>query len=182
MRHKAVNTYPSLNEYIPDCYKTQEMCDEVVNRCFFEFDSIPDRYKTQEMCDRVGSVDPFFDSNCPDIYKTQRMYDEVVDNYLATLKFIPDWFVTSKMIKKILTTLYTDDNILYFNEDSGNAVFSCNDMGVLNIDLNDNLDDVDYNEDDHKTITHIKILAWYIKFEKRKAFRKDLNEELMLLA
>ena len=35
----------------------------------------------------------------PDQYETQRMYDEAVDDCLAALKFIPDWFVTSKMIK-----------------------------------------------------------------------------------
>ena len=26
---------------------------------------------------------------------------EVVDDYLASLKFIPDWFVTSNMIEKL---------------------------------------------------------------------------------
>ena len=31
--------------------------------------------------------------------------------------------------------------MLYFNEDSGNVAFSCNEMGILNIDLNSiNLD------------------------------------------
>ena len=54
------------------------------------------------------------------------MCDEAVDDSLAALKFIPDWFVTSKMIKTLITDVYADDNILYFNEDSGEAVFSCN--------------------------------------------------------
>ena len=57
------------------------------------------------------------------------MCDEAVDDSLAALKLIPDCFVTSKMIKKLVTALYADENILYFNEDSGN-------MGVLNIGLN----------------------------------------------
>ena len=70
---------------------TQEMCNKAVNRCFFEFDSIPDQYKTQEMC------------------------DEAVDDSLAILKFISDSFVTSKMIKKLFTALYADENILYFH-------------------------------------------------------------------
>ena len=30
------------------------------------------------------------------------MFDEAVDDSIATLKLIPDWFVTSKMIKKFL--------------------------------------------------------------------------------
>ena len=31
------------------------------------------------------------------------MRDETVDNCLVALKFVPDWFGTSKMIKKIFT-------------------------------------------------------------------------------
>ena len=45
-------------------------------------------------------------------------------NYpLAALKLIPDWFVASKMIKNVYIALYADENILNFNEDSGNVVF-----------------------------------------------------------
>ena len=47
------------------------------------------------------------------------------------------------MIKKLYTTLYTDENIFYFNEDSLNDVFFCNKMGILNIDLNNiNFDNI----------------------------------------
>ena len=65
---------------------------------FFVFNSIPDRYKTQEMCGRVVSEDRFLIVYCPDKHKTQRMCDEAVDDSLATLKLIPDWLVTSKII------------------------------------------------------------------------------------
>ena len=69
------------------------------------------------------------------------MCDEAADDSLAILKLIPDWFVTNKMIETLYTALYADRNILYFNEDSGNVVFSCNEMGILNVDLNNiNLD------------------------------------------
>ena len=37
------------------------------------------------------------------------------------------------MIKEIYAALCADENILYFNDDSGNVVFSCNEMGILNI-------------------------------------------------
>ena len=63
------------------------------------------------------------------------MCGKPVVDCLTALKVFPDWFVTSKMIKKLFTILYIDDNILYFNEDSGNVVFSCNEMDIHNIDL-----------------------------------------------
>ena len=93
---------------------------------FFVFGPIPDQYKTQEMCDRVVSEDPSIIVYCPGKYKTQRMRDEVVHDSLAALKLTPDWFVTSKTIKELYTALYADETILYFNEDSGKVVFSCN--------------------------------------------------------
>ena len=108
------------------------------------------------------------------------MCDKAVNDFLASLKFILDWFVTSTMTKKLYTALYADKNILYYNEDSGDTVFSCNEMGILSIDINNiNLDN-NFDEDDPDTIILIGILAWHIKFEKRKTLKKKISEELML--
>ena len=83
--------------------KDSRMCDKAVNRYFFVFGSIPDPFK-DEKCVTELFLKIFFSSvYCPDKYKTQNMCDEAVDDCLTTLKFIPDWFVTSKMIKKFLT-------------------------------------------------------------------------------
>ena len=99
----------------------------------------------------------------PDQYKTQQMCDEAVDDCLAALKFVPGQFVTSKIIKIPLTGFYTHENILYFNEDSSNVVFTCNRMGILNIGL---------NNDDPDTIILVRLLVWHVKFEIRKALKK----------
>ena len=46
-------------------------------------------------------------------------------------------------------------------------------MCILNIDRN-NINLVNnFDEDDHDTIILIRLLVWYIKFEKRKALKKD---------
>ena len=39
------------------------------------------------------------------------------------------------MIRKLFTALYEHENIPYINEDSGNVVFNCNEMGILSIDI-----------------------------------------------
>ena len=44
-------------------------------------------------------------------------------------------------------------------------------MGILSVNLNN----INLEEDDHDTIIHIKLLVWCIKFEKCKAFKKELN-------
>ena len=93
------------------------------------------------------------------------------------MKLIPDWFVTSKMIKELYTALCVDENMLYFNEDSGNVEFSCNEMGILNIDLdNVNLDN-NFDEDYPNTIFLIRLLAWY-----KQSTEKIISEELMPIA
>ena len=65
-----------------------------------------------------------------DRYETQEICDKVFDGFLTALKFVPYRFVTSKTIKKLYTALYADHGSFFFNEDSGNVTFCCNEMGV----------------------------------------------------
>ena len=56
-------------------------------------------------------------------------------------------------------------------------------MGILSINLNCiNLDNNNFDEDDPDTIIHARLLACHAKFEKRKALKKEISEELMLRA
>ena len=84
---------------------------------FFVYDSFPEQCKTQEICDRIVSENPFMLKYCHDRYKTQEMCDEAVDDCLSALKFVPDWFLTAKMIKKLHETLFTNDDVLFFDGD-----------------------------------------------------------------
>ena len=55
-------------------------------------------------------------------------------------------------------------------------------MGVVNIDLNNiNLDN-NFDEDNPDSIILIRLLVWHTKFEKRKALKNDISEELMPVA
>ena len=101
MCNKAVDTYPSAMQFVPDQYKAQGMSVKVIDPChfflsFLLFDSVPEKSKTQEMCDKVVSKDSFMLKYCLDRYKTQGMCDKAVDIFLPTLTFVPDWFVTKK--------------------------------------------------------------------------------------
>ena len=77
------------------------------------FRSTPNQYKTEEICDLVVSLYPSLIVYCPDKYIAQRMCHEAVDNSLASLELISDCFVTSKMIKKNYTVLFSDDGLLF---------------------------------------------------------------------
>ena len=54
-------------------------------------------------------------------------------------------------------------------------------MGILNIDLNINLDN-NFDEDDADTVLLIRLLVWLIKFEKKHKALKEKISELMPIA
>ena len=85
MYDKAVSTYSSAINFVPEGFLIQQICDKAVNKCFSAFDSISDWCKSQEMRDRVVSEDPFLIVYCPAKYITQKLCDQAVDDSLATL-------------------------------------------------------------------------------------------------
>ena len=103
--------------------------------------------------------------------KTQQMCDEAVDNCLAPLKFISDWFITSKIIEEIDNALHADDDILFYNEDFDSSHMQKHilaaDLDKIQLD-NDN----NFYEDDSDAIIHIRLLVWFSNFKKRKALKK----------
>ena len=76
------------------------------------------------------------------------------------------------MIKKLYTALYADDGLLFFDEDSGDLTFCCDQTSILSVNLsNINLDN-NFDEDDPDTIILTRLLTWHIKSNKRKALKK----------
>ena len=127
------------------------------------------------MYDSVVSENPFMIVYCSNRNKTQRMCDEAVDDCLEALKFVPDWFVTSKMLEKINNASLDHDDIFCFNKDFHKVTFITNQINVLAVYLNKiNFgNDNNFDEDDSDTNIHVRLLVWCSKFEKRQALKKD---------
>ena len=73
-----------LQVSVPECYKSQEMCDKTVDTCPFVFDSIPDQY------DAIKCVIKFFPKtllcyNIVLINVTPKRYVIKLDSYLLAL-------------------------------------------------------------------------------------------------
>ena len=69
-----------------------------------------------------------------------------------------------------------------FYEDFGDVTFCCKEMGILSVHRDKNNLDNSFDDDDPDTILLIRLLAWHIKCKKSKTLKKELNEELMLVA
>ena len=76
MCDKAVDTCPTTFKYVPDRFKTQEMCGKAADK-YFVFDSVLDecRLKTQ-MCDKIVFDDHFKLKYCHYRYKIQKRCDK----------------------------------------------------------------------------------------------------------
>ena len=59
----------------------------------------------------------------PDRFKTQETCDKAAYDFLPTLKFVPDWFVTSITIKKLDDALFANDNIIFIISIFLNVIF-----------------------------------------------------------
>ena len=109
----------------------------------------------------------------PDRYKTQKMCDKAVDSFLLALKLVPDWSVMSKMIEKLDNTVFFNDDIIFGGIDSDIVKFFSNDIGLNRINLNNvNLDDNNFVNCSLETINHVRLMAWYNRYNQYKACQK----------
>ena len=60
MCNKAVGTYPSAIQFVPESSKSQEMCDKAADTCLFVLDFVPNIYMNQEMCEKVVSKETLY--------------------------------------------------------------------------------------------------------------------------
>ena len=87
------------------------------------------------------------------------------------------------MIKKLDDDLFSNGDIIFYNEDSNYVTFFSDEMVILGVDLNIiSLDDINFNEDDPKTIIHVRLTYWRNRFKQCKGFKKDRSRLLMSVA
>ena len=73
--------------------------------------------------------------------------------------------MTSKMLERIRHVLFSNDDIVFFDEDFGSVTFFTNQMGILSVDLYKiYFDNVNFYENDLENIIHVRRLAWRNKF------------------
>ena len=121
------------------------------------------------MCDKV------------DKYKTHEMWDKAVGFNLITLKFVSDWFVTKKCLKNLMIIYFL--MMIYFfmiffhDVDSNIITFLIDDMGFNTKGLhNINLDKNDFDDDDPRINSHVRLMTWHNRF------KKEISKELIPVA
>ena len=97
---------------------------------------------------------------CLDRYKTLELCDKAVDYFLPALKFVPDWFVTSKMVRNFIVLNSLIMIYAFLMKILVMLLFLVIKLGILSLDLNNiNPDNVYFDEDNPETIIHIRLMA-----------------------
>ena len=138
------------------------MCNKAISAELWQLKYVPYHFKTQEMCDKAISVGPWHLKYVLDQYIMQEVCNRIMCIEPHPLAFIPDCFKTRDMCDDIV---WRDPFYLPF---------------VLHwfitqeyIDLWD--DDNDYWNDD-------RLDKWNIDYQKRKAQKASIKEELLPIA
>lgn len=77
---KAFDENPRMLRYVPDCFKTREMCERAVEEGLWSLlVHIPDQYNTQTLCDETVGNDTRQLRHVLDIFKIQEMCIKAVD-------------------------------------------------------------------------------------------------------
>ena len=101
---KAIDNYFYALKFVPGSFKIEKI---KLSRIFYFQGNLLLKIKyivfkikiltALLLCHSFGK-DHFMLKHCLDRHKTQELCDKAVDDFLPTLKFILDWFVTNKII------------------------------------------------------------------------------------
>ena len=75
------------------------MCKHAGKKLIFIIRFVPDEYKTQEMCDKAILENHGTLKLVPDCYTSQGMCNNAVDNYPQSLEFVPECYKTRKNVR-----------------------------------------------------------------------------------
>ena len=102
------------------------------------------------------------------------MCDKTVDACLQALKFVPHLFVRSKMLEKLDDPVFSNDDIGCADIGSNIVTFFSTDMGLTTMHFNNiNLDDDNFDDDDPKTISHVRRIAWCDRYKQCKSCKRN---------
>ena len=72
MYKHAAKKLPDLLRYVPNQYKSQQMCDKAILENGGTLKSVPACYKNEEMCNKAVDNYPHASEFVPECYKTQK--------------------------------------------------------------------------------------------------------------
>ena len=125
--------------------------------------------KNQKMCEKAVDI-------CVQKFFLKKKYINVVSINISLKKYVKKlfclstniricswWLVKNKMLEKRDDVVFANDDIVFINWDYDNVSCFGDDMALVNINVNNvSLDDDNFDDDDPKTVIHVRIMAWIL--------------------
>ena len=83
--------------FIPDEYKTAEICRDAVKKSPYNLKDVPDHLKTQELCELAVHYNGYAFQYVPEKFITEGMSYEAIDKSVFNLKYVPRSLIDQKM-------------------------------------------------------------------------------------
>ena len=88
--HNLTSEIPSMLQYVPDQYKTLNMCSKAVESNPESLEYVPSQYKRREMCLKAVESNPELLQYVPDRHKTVEMCSNAVLKNPELLQYVPN--------------------------------------------------------------------------------------------
>ena len=99
----AVKKLPFVIRYLPDRFKTQEMCDEAILENGVTLKSVLYCYKNQKMCNKTVDNYAHASGHVPDCYKIQQICNKAVYTCPFNFNSVTDRCKIQKMCDKTVS-------------------------------------------------------------------------------
>ena len=163
---------PSYLEFIPIHCKTQEMCIKALEKAPLMLWCVPDHLNIRAMCGRAVEKYTLALEYVPDHLKTQAMCEKAVQKYPYELEFVPDYYKTKKMRERVV------EKYPWALEYVPDWFVKCEELNLWH-------DYLYHNNDRFVCSYHNKydrFIKWCNGYQKRKAQKAKIKEELMPIA
>ena len=173
MHNEAVRNKPSMIYFVPDQYRTQEMCNDAVRTEPHSLEYVPDHLKTQKMCNKSVSLDPYLFFKVPDKFLMVEMCERAV---IYAHWCIKDVFDRLKMAEMCNEAVRREPCMLGHVPDHFKNQGMCEksvkkDPWSLKYvpDWSVTLEQLKIWHDDNKYCDDDRLIEWHKRYQKRKA-------------
>ena len=182
-RNEEVSRDPRFLEFLPDHFKTQEMCIKALEVNPWLLKYVPDNLKTRETNEKAVNIEPWLLAYVPNNLKTQEMCKKAVGEDTNMLKYIPDQYIIQEMCARDCPWPIGHEPDHFKAQEMCTRVLEVCPWSLEYIPdwfVTQQQIKLQHDEDDH--CNDDRLIEWYEDHKKPKAQKVSTKEEVLPIA
>jgi len=99
---EGVKQHGWMLSYVPEAFRTEELCQNAVKNCGDMLRNVPEKFKTKELCTQATEQDGCALEFVPKEFKTEELCHKAVEKKGDALEFVPEEFKTQELCTKAI--------------------------------------------------------------------------------